>query len=321
MLRRIVAAAVVTVLGLVSAQENPTTASVCSVGCVNGVFVNAPNIGCANGDMSCVCGKTEFFKDGIRDCIAGACAPEGPDVQIPLAEAYADQLCASVAAGNSPAPSPTSSTAAPPPEATPTETTSSTTPAAVTSTSTSPEPTTESTSQVESTTSSSSASVTKPSTTLTSSLATSVSTSTSSSPTVSSTSQPAADSSTAPTSSGLSTAAKAGIGAGIGAAVLAAVIIGICVCLRRRQGAKTASRVRNYKISEPMTSSGYQFVNDNGRAQTTVPQPILTSQAANADSMGMPTSPTSLYSNSSDLEAHARRYEDMMPRTQPRTMI
>ncbi|RYC58285.1 hypothetical protein CHU98_g7928 [Xylaria longipes] len=356
MLKQVAATAAITILGLVSAQDSPATPSVCAVGCVNGVFVNAANMGCASGDMLCVCDQAASFQGGIHDCIVAACASDGPDVQIPLANAYANEQCASEsnlagvfmaknveypnafslpeAAAESAAPSvPTSSTAASPPEPTPAEVTSSTTPTAASSTSTpvpsaesSPQSTTTSSSVVSTTaaspTTSSSASDNESTTTQPVSPTTSASTSGSSSPTTSGISAPAATSSTSSTTTGLSTAVKAGIGAGVGAAALAAIIIAVCVCLRRRQRKKTANRVRNYKISEPMSASSSHFANEIGRAETTgLPRPIITTHAAHLDNTGMATSPTSVYSNASDLESHARRYEEMPPRAQPRTMI
>ncbi|TRX91966.1 hypothetical protein FHL15_007063 [Xylaria flabelliformis] len=328
MLRQVVATVVITILGLVSAQDSSTVPSVCAVGCVNGVFVNAASVGCANGDTLCVCNKTASFQDGIRDCITNACAPDGPAAQIPLADAYANDLCAKASASSAPPPAPTTST--PPPESTSTEAAASTTPIATSSTSTavpsaesSPQSTTTSSSVVStSAATSSSASDSQSTTTQAVSPTTSASTSVISSSTTSDVSAPAATSSTSPATAGLSTAAKAGIGAGVGAAVLAAIIIAICVCLRRRQQKKTASPVRNYKISEPMSATGSEFANNIGRAQTTgLPRPIITTHAGHLDTTGMATSPTSVYSNASDLESHARRYEEMPPRTQPRTMI
>ncbi|KAI0534088.1 hypothetical protein GGR58DRAFT_79530 [Xylaria digitata] len=329
MFKQSIAVVLVAILGLVSAQD--TTPSVCSTGCVNGVFVNAAGMGCANGDTLCVCSKPDSFYDGIRDCITQACAADGPDAQIPLAEAYANKICASAA--STPLPAPTSSTAPEPSEVVPTTTEAApVTTSAAASTST-PVSSTESSSQspapgttVETTETSSSASSTRATTALvssqTASVSTSASTSVSSSSTISGTLQPAATSSTSEATTGLSTAVKAGIGAGVGAAALAAIIITVCVCLRRRQRNKTPNRVRNYKISEPMAVSGREFGNDYDRAEAGLPKPIITTLPVHADPAGMATSPTSLYStNSSDLESHARRYEDMMPRTQPRTMI
>ncbi|KAI0906632.1 hypothetical protein F4823DRAFT_69232 [Ustulina deusta] len=327
MFKQVIAIVLVTILGLVSAQD--TTPSVCSTGCVNGVFVNAANLGCASGDTLCVCGKTDSFHDGIRDCITQACAADGPDAQIPLAETYANAICASAAASSQPPPAPTSSTV--PESAEPESTVAG---AAPTTTSTVAGSTTTSVSSAESSSQSTVASttvasqettalasVTKATTAPVSSPTTLTSASTSSPSTASGSSQPAATSSTSEATTGLSTAVKAGIGAGVGAAALAALIITVCVCLRRRQRNKTANRVRNYKISEPMAISNRQFGNDIGRAEAGLPKPIITTLPVHADSTAMATSPTSMYSNSSDLETHARRYEDMMPRTQPRTMI
>ncbi|KAI0410982.1 hypothetical protein F5X98DRAFT_368433 [Xylaria grammica] len=327
MLKQFITVVLVAILGLVSAQG--TTPSVCATGCVTGVFANAAGTGCANGDTLCVCGKTDSFRDGIRDCIAQACAADGPDAQIPLAEAYADSVCAAEPTSTEAAPVTTTtavdSTTIPVSSAEPSPR-STTTSAAVASTETkssaSGTKATAATSvyvlidnQVSSQTASSSTSA--------SALASaSASTSVSSSSTTSGTSESAAASSASGATTGLSTAVKAGIGAGVGAAALAAIIITVCVCLRRRQRNKTPSRTRNYKISEPMAVSDRDFGSDYGRAEAGLPKPIITTLAARADPAGMATSPTSLYStNSSDLEAHARRYEDMMPRTQPRTMI
>ncbi|KAH8164275.1 hypothetical protein CIB48_g3958 [Xylaria polymorpha] len=330
MLRQAVATAVISILGLVSAQD-ATTPSVCAVGCVNGVFVNAANLGCANGDTLCVCGQTASMQDGIRDCITSACAADGPDVQIPLADTYATEQCATQQR-HPPLNLPPLNL--PPPEPTSTEATLSTSPEAVSSTSSpvpsaesSPQSTATSLSEVSTTaatsvTTSSSVSDNTPTTAQVVSPTISASTTVSSSPTTPITSAPAATSSTSSASTGLSTAAQAGIGAGVGAAALAAIIIAVCVCLRRRQRKKTANRVRNYKISEPMSSSGGDFANNNiGRAEAGLPRPIITTRPTHLDTTGMATSPTSVYSSASDLESHARRYEDMPPRTQPRTMI
>ncbi|GAP85747.2 putative cfem domain protein [Rosellinia necatrix] len=335
MLGRILAITAFAILGLVSAQDNPTTPSVCAVGCVSGVFSNAASIGCSNGDTACVCNNTGPFHDGIRDCIVQACAADGPDAQIPLAVAYGNQVCADANA----LPPPTSS-AAPPPDPTPTEAASTTDAPS----STIPVPSAEITSAVitsertiastvesavvsSSVTDSGSTIAPAPSSTDSATVSessmptASASTSTSSSSTISSNSAPTATSSTSTATTGLSTAAKAGIGAGVGAAALAAIIIAVCVCLRRRQQKKSTNRVRHYKISEPMTNSNYHFANDISRAETALPRPINTTRPARADSTAIATSPTSVYSSTSDLETHARRYEDMLPRTQPRTMI
>ncbi|KAI0110744.1 hypothetical protein GGR51DRAFT_75133 [Nemania sp. FL0031] len=338
MLKKVIAAIAVAALGLVCAQDAP---SACAASCVNGVFANAASIGCANGDMVCVCKQPQQFQDGIRDCITAACPNDAPDVQIPLANTYGSDICAKVETSNTPAS--TISTEALPSEPTSTTAEPTTTPTTVASTTTpvsSVEPTSQATvsnSEVASTATSASA-ISSPaagSSAATSSAASqsaannqpttapasSLTTSASVSPTTSSGSQPTTTSSGTTAANGTSTAVKAGIGAGVGAAALAAAIIAVCACLRRRQRNKTANRVRKYKISEPMSSSGGQFADSISRAESGLPKPIVTAHPAYVDPAGLPTSPTSVYSNSSELEAHARRYEDMVPRTQPRTMI
>ncbi|KAI1126621.1 hypothetical protein F5Y10DRAFT_209636 [Nemania abortiva] len=326
MLKQLIAVMSIAALGLVGAQDAP---SACAASCVTGVFANgAATMGCANGDTVCVCNQPQSLQNGIRDCINAACPADSPDVQIPLADAYGNQICAE--AKGSQAPASASSTAALPFEVTSTTAAPTTTPTAAASTTSvaSVDSTSQSTvtsSEAVKTVTSSSAPGSQPTTVPTSSSTTSASllsgTSTSSSLTTSNTSQPTSTSGATTATTGTSTAVKAGIGAGVGAAALAAVIIAVCACLRRRQRKKTANRVRKYKISEPMSGSGHQFANDIGRAEAGLPKPIITTHPAYVDPAGLPTSPTSVYSNSSELETHARRYEDMVPRTQPRTMI
>ncbi|KAI0872172.1 hypothetical protein GGS24DRAFT_25015 [Hypoxylon argillaceum] len=340
MLKQAIVAVAIVAMGLVSAQDNPTAPSACAASCVSGVFSNAASVGCANGDTLCVCGKTESLQDGIRDCIDAACPNDVPGVQIPLAIAYGNQICAQEAASISsteslPTLSPSTaaaasttvpastSTTAPVPSVEPTsQSTISSTEVANTATSSSEVNNQATAAPVSLSTASESSTATETSAASeTSTASESLATSESSSPTTSNASQATATSGATTASSGTSTAVKAGIGAGVGAASLAAIIIAVCVLVRRRQRKKTANRVRKYKISEPMSGSGRQFGDDIGRAESGLPTPIITTRPAYADSPGLATSPTSLYSNSSELETNARRYEDMQPRTQPRTMI
>ncbi|KAI3322613.1 hypothetical protein HD806DRAFT_132774 [Xylariaceae sp. AK1471] len=297
---------VVTILGSVSAQDTPP--STCATGCVNGVFVNAANIGCANGDTLCVCSKVESFHDGIRDCISAACPADVPEQQIPLADAYGDSICASA---SSTAISMTS--------------TATITDAAPITTTTPIVSTTTPSSSAESSSQSTSVSTAEASTRTSAPSHVSLPTTSlaipgSSSPTMPGMSHPTASISSV-SNTGLSTAVKAGIGAGVGVAGLAAIIITVCACLRRRQRNKAASRARTLKISEPMAGSGRQFSHDVHKAEAGLPKPIVTTKPVHTGAAAQPTSPTSMYSYSSELEAHARRYEDLLPRTQPRTMI
>ncbi|KAI1432699.1 hypothetical protein GGR50DRAFT_696817 [Xylaria sp. CBS 124048] len=308
-------------LGLVSAQGS-TQVSVCAAGCVNGVIVNAANIGCPNGDTLCVCGNTASFNNGVRDCITQACASEPAAEQIPLAQSYGEGICSSASAAA--APTPTPSTAAPTTtEAVPTTSTAAPTTTAAAS---SVESSSSTASKGEASSSSVSSSATSAASSTTSS-ATSASThstmttSTSSQAIASKTSDPTATPNPSDSSDSSSTALKAGIGAGVGAAVLAAAIIAACACLRRRQKKKPVNPARAYKISEPMRNS--QFASDIGRAETAdtvMPAPINTAKAAARLAPPEPASPTSVYSYVSDPRT-SRRYEDSQPKTKPRTMV
>ncbi|GAB0135253.1 hypothetical protein EsDP_00003598 [Epichloe bromicola] len=102
------------------------------------------------------------------------------------------------------------------------------------------------------------------------------------------------------TSSGLSQAAIAGIGIGIGAAVIAVAGIVICMLLKGRKK-KATRNPENMDISKPLPGSGRMYPNreDNYRAR----------RDASFEKYGP------------DIEMTANRYEDMLPRTQPRTMV
>ncbi|QPG98166.1 hypothetical protein C2857_007327 [Epichloe festucae Fl1] len=102
------------------------------------------------------------------------------------------------------------------------------------------------------------------------------------------------------TSSGLSQAAIAGIGIGIGAAVIAVAGIVICMLLKGRKK-KATRKPENMDISKPLPGSGrmYPKREDNYRAR----------RDASFEKYGP------------DIEMTANRYEDMLPRTQPRTMV
>ncbi|KAI1178040.1 hypothetical protein F4777DRAFT_576348 [Nemania sp. FL0916] len=226
MMKQIIAATAFAILTLVSAQSNAASPSTCAVGCVNGVFVNAVGIGCASGDNVCVCKKTDSFYGGIRDCITQACAPQDvPSVQIPLANAYGDSLCARYEGVQTPTSAPTTSTQATP-TPTPSETGGSTTPTVTPSMST-PISSADPFSSGAAISAGTASTASDPATieaTPTTTPALSLVTSSSSSPTAPSTSASSNPATTSgnTTSSGLSTAVKAGIGAGVGAAALAA---------------------------------------------------------------------------------------------------
>ncbi|QUC20459.1 uncharacterized protein UV8b_04700 [Ustilaginoidea virens] len=124
----------------------------------------------------------------------------------------------------------------------------------------------------------------------------------SSSSTSSSTAESASPSATAAegsASSGLSQAAVAGIGIGVGAAVIAVIGAIICMLLKRRKN-KNGRNNDNMEISKPLPGSGrtYSSRQDNYRG-------------------GRDAS----FEKYNDIEMTSNRYEDMIPRTQPRTMV
>ncbi|KAG5982762.1 hypothetical protein E4U55_001414 [Claviceps digitariae] len=115
--------------------------------------------------------------------------------------------------------------------------------------------------------------------------------------TPSATSTPAAASPPAP---GLSQAAIAGIGIGTGAAVLAVAGFIVCALMKGRKK-NTGRRGDKIEISKPMPGAGrsYPGREDQYRAGRDV----------------------SFEKYGPDIEMTANRYEDMVPRTQPRTMV
>jgi hypothetical protein len=92
---------------------------------------------------------------------------------------------------------------------------------------------------------------------------------------------------------GLSTTAKIGIGAGVGGGALLLIIIAAIVLCRRKR-----SKPLGRQISNPLPGSG--------RYKHLTPPPRT--YAFNEK-------------NTSELEMTSRRYEDMLPRQQPRQMV
>ncbi|OAQ65810.1 extracellular membrane protein, CFEM domain-containing protein [Pochonia chlamydosporia 170] len=102
------------------------------------------------------------------------------------------------------------------------------------------------------------------------------------------------------TSTGLSQAAIAGIGVGIGAAVIAVAGIVICMLLKGRKR-KPNQTGDNMDISRPLPGSGRMYP-ERSRAYRHERD-------------------HSLEKFGNDLEITSHRYEDMVPRTQPRTLV
>jgi hypothetical protein len=96
-------------------------------------------------------------------------------------------------------------------------------------------------------------------------------------------------------SAGLSEAAKIGIGVGVGAVVIAAAAVVACLMLRkRRESQGPPPGIDRFKISHPMPSDEHAYTHNNN---------------SEYDIGG------------GDLEMKSRRYEDMLPREEPRQMV
>jgi hypothetical protein len=96
-------------------------------------------------------------------------------------------------------------------------------------------------------------------------------------------------------SAGLSEAAKIGIGVGVGAVVIAAAAGVACLMLRkRRESQGPPPGIDRFKISHPMPSDEHAYTHNNN---------------SEYDIGG------------GDLEMKSRRYEDMLPREEPRQMV
>ncbi|KAI1372608.1 hypothetical protein F4677DRAFT_249214 [Hypoxylon crocopeplum] len=291
-------------LGQGIAQD--TGIKACAYGCVNGVFLNGVSMGCAMNDRVCVCGKTTDFTDGIRDCVNQVCENEDPASQVPLAQAFGADQCqaASSAAGLLPTPTPTPQPSAPEP----TQQAPATTPAVAETTAASSLDAASATDQssVSSSTSAAASGYTGISSGATSDAE-----------------EPDGGSS----SDGLSIAARAGIGAGVGVAVVILFLLAVFMFMRRRQKKKAAQRPRaaNLQISQPLPGSGRQYAENMHQTESTMPKTFTPSpQSSHASRPApVPTTPPSpsAVSYSSELDANSRRYEDLLPRTQPHTMI
>ncbi|KAI1079830.1 hypothetical protein F5B20DRAFT_154188 [Whalleya microplaca] len=341
----------------------------CAVGCVDGVFANSINLGCAAGDQLCLCAKTTDMTDGIRDCVNSACGSDAA-AQAPLAQTYGSNQCqaasskAGLLAAATPTPTPSPATAQEQAATTPTTAAAETaeaspspspSPSADASPSPSPSPATQAVAAASPSTSDATAEATSPTS---ASASTSDAASTTAAAGSSSSSSVSAyitagtsvgsaaaaknsdDASSSDDGSGLTTAAKGGIGAGVGAAVIVATVIACCLCMRRRQKKKRDAeiRARSLQISQPLPGSGRQYADNMRQAEaglsrtfttTSAPRigeavssPSPTSRVAEKVSPeSPPMSPSTTASYYSELDHNLRRYEEMTPQTQPRTMI
>ncbi|KAH8646670.1 hypothetical protein BX600DRAFT_154431 [Xylariales sp. PMI_506] len=316
--------------------------SACSAGCVDSVFGDPSLLGCGSTDLACVCAAGTSFTDGIRDCITQACGLSGTDLtdQINDAEASGQSRCATIT-NTAAATSPTTTSVASP-------TTAVTTTAATTTTPASPQPTTLTTEQKPtSPTAASSPSSTSGSPSATTTAATSAASAVGASHSsqasqgvttatgAASTTSSAADASSTESSStlNLSVAAKAGIGAGAGVALILSAIIACYVCSKKRKPAgddqARRSRIPTMLISKPLPGSGRQYAHEIHDVKFgTMPSPPIAMARYSPSAMSsrysqksvdyLPTRPSR---DDDRFPLQSRRYEDMMQREKPRTMV
>lgn len=128
-------------------------------------------------------------------------------------------------------------------------------------------------------------------------------------------------------STGLSVAAKAGIGAGAGVAVAMMAITVCCILMRRRAqnrpkpnaGPARPARSPMPNISRPI-GGGRQYAEDIESAPAGVTGYPAMAQVPSQNSSVSSPKPTFGHSDER-YSVKGNRYEDMLPRTQPRTMI
>ncbi|KYK58037.1 hypothetical protein DCS_05050 [Drechmeria coniospora] len=292
------ALSVLQLVGVAGAQETPA----CILQCSNQQRAEFGKFSCGSADdAACLCAKQDF-SFGIRDCGA-SCQATDATVQQFLSTGFCQGHIAAVApsapAATSipqPAPSPIpSSTLAHPAPTVSSTVSSSTTLSPQTTSSTSSSTSTAPSSSQESTTSTLSASastIAGVASTSNAPQSAAPSSTLSGTPAEATTSAPAA---AEPAGTGLSKAAVVGVGIGVGAAVCAVVGIAICLLLRNRKRKSTQTS----ELFKPLPGSGR------------LPG---TSRVYGREH-------GSFEKNGNDIELSSNRYEDMVPRTQPRTMV
>ncbi|KAM4065952.1 CFEM domain-containing protein [Hirsutella rhossiliensis] len=264
------------------AQDVPT----CIPGCANQLRSDFAKFSCQSAtDAACLC--QEKFISSVVECSA-KCKAKDEDVRRNLGQSFCAGHLPSAASSSSVKPG-TPSSAPPPSTATPTSATPVSTSAPPSSTSVPPSSTSSAPASTQASTSASStSSAVAAATSATSASETSVAASqTSAALAGAKTSEAAA---TDPSASALSQASVVGIGVGVGAAVIAIAGIVLCLLLRSRKRTPRPSM----DISKPLPGSGRAYA---GRDHNSFEK----------------------YGN--DIEMTTNRYEDMVPRQQPRTMV
>ncbi|KAK4240066.1 hypothetical protein C8A03DRAFT_31812 [Achaetomium macrosporum] len=255
----------------------------CGRQCYTAALNNAGTFNCAANDMNCLC-RIPDWGFAIRDCAVGACPPG----YAPTVTNAASAVCATATAGAAVTTSSSTSQATPTTTEVPSSSSASSSQVSSTTTVSSSTSTTLDTSTITSTASTTSATVPSKATTSSTSSA-------SAAGTVSDVENVDDSGSSDSGSSGLSEAAKIGIGVGIGAAVIALLAVTACVFLRKRRAERAAAtKLDRFKISHPMPSDEHAYTHNNGSEYDI---------------------------GSGELEMKSRRYEDMLPRQQPRQMV
>ncbi|PKS07434.1 hypothetical protein jhhlp_006038 [Lomentospora prolificans] len=281
-------------LRVVTGQAEISVVDPCGQGCINDLAGRAAEFGCEAGSFACFC-TNQDFTFGARDCAQQSCGQAVAD----QVNVFATAVCAAASPPN-PTPTPTNQQLPPPPaqEANPP---ADSTPAERPTPEQAPQSTATESTSTEVTTSA----------TLTTSTRAAAATTSSASPNGAEQSDDDDDNeASGPTGSeeqnndeqssqtglgGLSVAAKAGIGASIGVVGLSALLVALFLFLRRRSK-KSGAPSHGYKISGPMPGSGRDYADshsDFGKE----------------------------HHGTSELEMTSRRYEDMLPRAQPSSMI
>ncbi|KAI8669018.1 hypothetical protein NCS57_00715200 [Fusarium keratoplasticum] len=292
---------------------NAQDSTACITNCVNTLQEPNAAYNCPDNTATCICASTEFAK-GMAEC-ARPCGVQDTDITGNLASGF----CAGLPLVNLPAATGASSEASSAP-ATTSEAAASTSEAAATTTETAsssaaptssavPEETTSSAAEsAPASTSAEAESTTTEAASATDSASASASTSASASATdKASTTEGAAGAGATSDSSdeddkdeessgsgGLSKSAQIGIGVGVTAGVLVLLGIALCFLWRRRNQRNNLPR-GNTAISHPMPAGGANY---NSADQGSIVE-----------------------KNGYDLEMMSHRYEDMLPRQKPRTMV
>ncbi|KAK8069955.1 hypothetical protein PG994_006571 [Apiospora phragmitis] len=330
----------------------------CAKGCVVNIFADPSRLGCKLEDKNCACHSGDNLKFGVRDCITQACGLTGDalNAQVAASDTYTNEQCqpftaaaappattAPPAAPAAPAPAASPATTAPPapapapttadPAKTDTASPEAKVPSATGQPATGTQADATSGANSQPTTGASAASADSPSDTVNVSSAASSHAAGVAASTASPTSSKDASKETEDSNEGLSVAAKAGIGAGAGVVVVMAAITLCCIMMRRRRDSRNAAKSPTRptrsplpcNISKPVAGGRHYAEDVESPAALDFPFPATAPVMNEKSSNSSLRSPKAAYqgrsSHDDKYSVRGNRYEDMLPRTQPRTMI